>query len=347
MGKVRLALIGLGMIGKLHAETLSKMDEFDFVAVSDIDPKHRKTAEELGVHYYSSYREMIDKEKLDGVVVAAPNDLHLPVGAACAERGLHLLVEKPIAATLSDADALVEAAKKHGVHLLIGHHRRHNPFIEALRDAVRGGEIGKLVGVNVLWSLYKPSDYFKGPFAWRAAKGSGPILINLIHEIDNLRYICGNIKRLYAEVSNGARKFPVADSVGISLRLENDALATIFFTDTSPGNIGYEANTGENLFFYHSQKTCYHYFGTEGSITFPQLRKLSYPDPEKAGWQYPISEEGIKVDREDPYTRQLRHFGRVIQGLELPIAGGEDARKTLEITLAIQTSGETGQPITF
>jgi predicted dehydrogenase len=347
LAKVRLAVIGLGMIGKLHAETLHKMDDLDFVAVSDIDAKHRKTAEDLGVHYYPSYQEMIEKEKLEGVVIAVPNELHLPVGKTCAEKGLHLLVEKPIAATLPDADALVEAAKKNGVHLLIGHHRRHNPFIEALRDAVRGGEIGKLVGVNVLWSLYKPADYFKGPFAWRAAKGGGPILINLIHEIDTLRYICGDIKRLYAEISNGAREFPVPDSVGISLRLENDALATIFLTDTAPGNVGYEANTGENPFFYQSHKACYHYFGTAGSITFPQLRKLSYPDPKKAGWQYPITEEGIKVDREDPYTRQLRHFGRVIRGRELPVAGGEDARKTLEITLAIQRSAETGQPVAF
>ena len=347
MGRVRVGLIGMGMIGKLHAETMSRMTELEFVSASDIDAKHQKTAEEVGTKFYQSYEEMIGKEKLDGVVIAVPNELHLPVGATCAEKKLHLLVEKPIASNLSDADRLVEAAKKNKVHLLIGHHRRHNPFIEALRDTVRGGGIGKLVGVTVLWALYKPSDYFKGPFAWRAAKGGGPILINLIHEIDNLRYICGDVKRLYAEVSNSARKFPVEDSVSISIRLENDALATIFLTDTSPSNIGYEANTLENLFFYHSQKTCYYYFGTEGSITFPQLRKLYYPDPAKAGWQYPIFEGGIKVDREDPYTRQLRHFCKVIQGQELPKASGEDARKTLEVTLAIQKSGETGQPVVF
>ena len=220
-------------------------------------------------------------------------------------------------------------------------------MIEALRDAVRGGRIGKLVGVTVLWALYKPADYFKGPLVWRAQPGGGPILINLIHEIDNLRFICGDIKRLYAEASNSARKFSVEDSVSISIRLQNDALATIFLTDTSPSNIAYEANTGENLFFYHSQKTCYYYFGTEGSITFPQLRRLYYPDPSKAGWQYPISEDGLKVDREDAYTRQLRHFCRVIEGKEPPKATGEDATRTLEATLAIQKSGETGQPVTL
>jgi predicted dehydrogenase len=347
MGKTRLAVIGLGMIGKLHAETLRKIEELEFVAVADVDEKHRQTAKALGVPYYRSYEEMIAKEKLDGVVAAVPNNLHLPVGKTCLDKGLHVLVEKPIAATLADADALCAAAKKNGVHLIVGHHRRHNPYIIALRDAVRGGAIGKLIGVNVIWAILKPADYFKGPFAWRTKKGGGPILINVIHEIDNLRYICGDITRLYAEISNGARKFDVEDSIAVSLRLENDAMATIFFTDSAPGNVAYETNTGENLFFYHAQKTCYRYFGTEGTIDFPQLRKTFFANPAKAGWQYPLDETGLKVDREDPYERQLRHFGRLIQGKEQAICSGEDARKTLQVTLAVEESGETGKAIVF
>jgi predicted dehydrogenase len=347
MEKVRLAVIGLGMIGKLHAETLRKIEELEFVAVADVDEKHRQTAETLGVPYYRSYEEMIAKEKIDGVVAAVPNDLHLPVGKTCAEKGLHLLVEKPIAGTLAEADALCAAAKKNGVHLMIGHHRRHNPHINALRETVRGGGIGKLIGVNAIWAILKPKNYFTGPFSWRTKKGAGPMLINVIHEIDNLRYICGEITRLYAEVSHGARKFEVADSIAVSLRLENDAMATIFFTDSAPGNVAYETNTGENLFFYHSQKTCYHYFGTEGTIDFPQLRKTFYRDEAKAGWQFPLDETGLKIDREDPYERQLKHFGRVIQGKELPICSGEDARKTLQVTLAIEQSSETGKAVVF
>ena len=234
MEKMRLAVIGLGMIGKLHAETLRKIEGLEFVSVADVDERHRQTAKALGVPYYRSYEEMVVKEKIDGVVVAVPNDLHLPVGKTCAEKGLHLLVEKPIAGTLAEADALCAAAKKNGVHLMIGHHRRHNPYINALRETVRGGGIGKLIGVNAVWAILKPKDYFMGTFAWRTKKGAGPILINVIHEIDNLRYVCGDITRIYAEVSNGARKFEVADSIAVSLRLENDAMATIFFTDSAP-----------------------------------------------------------------------------------------------------------------
>jgi len=104
-------------------------------------------------------------------------------------------------------------------------------------------------------------------------------------------------------------------------------VANIFLTDTAPGNIGYEANTGENLFFYHSPETCYYYFGTEGVVTFPRMKKFFYRDPEKAGWQFPLCEEGIKIDREDAYTRQIRNFCGVIQGTESPKIDGVDARK--------------------
>src|SRR4030043_583760 len=335
MKKVRLGLIGMGMIGKLHAETMSKMKDVEFVAACDVDAKHQKTAAEVGTKYYQSYEDMISKEKMDGLVIAVPNELHLSVGADCAKKGLHLLMEKPIAADLASADRLIQAAKENKVHLMVGHHRRHNPMIEELRNIVRGGKIGKLVGVTVLWSLYKPKDYFKGPFTWRAAIGGGPIRINLIHEIDNIRYICGDVTRLYAEVSNEARKFAVEDTVSISLRLASGAVANIFLTDTAPGNIGYEANTGENLFFYHSPETCYYYFGTEGVVTFPRMKKFFYRAPEKAGWHFPLSEEGMKIDREDPYTRQIRNFCGVIQGSETPKIDGVDARKTLEGTVAI------------
>ena len=292
MNKVRLGLIGMGMIGKLHAETMSKMKDLEFVAASDSDAKHQKTAEELGTKYYQSYEEMIGKEKLDGVVVAVPNEFHLPVGATCAKKGLHLLMEKPIAADLESADRLIQAAEENKVHLMVGHHRRHNPLIEELRNIVRGGKIGKLVGVTVLWSLYKPKDYFQGPFTWRAQPGGGPIRINLIHEIDNIRYICGDVTRLYAEVSNAARQFPVEDTVSISLRIAGGAVANIFLTDTAPGNIGYEANTGENLFFYHSPRTATT-ITAQRSDYLSRDEKFFYRDLCEGGMAIPLCEEGI------------------------------------------------------
>ena len=346
MEKVRLGLIGMGLIGTPHMKTLKKVEECDLVAISDIEDKHRETAVRVGAKFYLNYEEMIEKEKLQGVIIATPNHLHVPMGITCARKGLHLFVEKPVAPSVSEADRLIEAAKQNKVHILVGHQRRFNPLVEKAREIVRGGGIGKLVGITLTWALLKPPPYFEGPLAWRREKGGGPILINLIHEIDNLRYICGEINEVFAAVSNKVRNFAVEDTASITFRFKNGALGTAFVCDCAPSLSAYEATTGENPLIYRDFGNCYYFYGTNASLLFPQMKKLFYTDPLKLGWHYPITEEGVKVVQEDdPYVREFRHFSRVILGEEAPRTSGEDGKRTLEVTLAAQKSGETGQLI--
>ena len=343
--RVRIGVIGLGLMGASHAATLRRLDECELVAVSDIDERHQETARTLGVGFYRDYKEMIEKERLQGVLIVVPNHLHVPIGIACSREGIHLFVEKPIAPSLSEADRLIESAKENGVYILVGHQRRFSGLVEKAREIVLGGELGALVGVTVTWALFKPSAYFEGPFAWRKEKGGGPILINLIHEIDDLRYICGEIDRVYALVSCKARKFPVEDTASVALRFENGALGTIFLSDCTPSMTSWEATTGENPLVYHDLGNCCHFFGTEASLVFPQMKKLYYSDRTHAGWNYPIAKQGVDVVREDPYVKEFRHFFKVILGEESPRTSGEDGRRTLEVTLAVLQSGETGQPV--
>lgn len=347
--KVRLGLIGLGLIGTPHARTLKKLDACDLVAVSDIDEKQKENAAASGTQFYRSYEEMIEKESLQGVVIAVPNHLHVPVGITCAQKGLHLFVEKPIAPSVAEADRLIQAAKQNNVRILVGHQRRFNPLVERTREIISGAGLGKLVGVAVMWALLKPALYFEGPLSWRKEKGGGPILINLIHEVDNLRYICGEINQVYAMASNQVRHFPVEDTASITLRFENGALGTIFLSDCAPSQLAYEATTGETPYIYGTDsENCYRFFGTEASLSFPQMKKLFYSEPARVGWNFPMSEERITVVRgEDPYTREFRHFCEVILGKETPRTPGEDGRRTLEVTLAAIKSAQMGQPITL
>jgi predicted dehydrogenase len=346
MARVRLGLIGMGLIGLPHAKTLQHVEECELVAVADIDERYRGATEGLGATFYRDYEEMIDKESLQGVVIATPNHLHVPMALACTERGLHLFVEKPIAPTLSEADRLLEAARCSNVHILVGHQRRFNALVERTREIVRGGELGSLVGVTATWALLKPPEYFDGQFAWRKEKGGGPILINLIHEIDNLRFICGEIAEVFGVMSNDARKFPVEDTAAITVRFENGAVGTIFVCDCTPSLLAYEATTGENPLVYHDFGNCYQFFGTKASLVFPQMKKLFYADSMKLGWHFPITEQGVKVAQaEDPYVKEFKHFAKVIRGQESPRISGEDARRTLQVTLAIQECGRIAQPI--
>jgi predicted dehydrogenase len=345
MEKVRIGLIGLGLMGTPHARILEKVPECDLVAASDVDEKQKRVTEELGIGYYRSYEEMIARESLQGVILAVPNHLHAPIGTVCAGKGLHLFVEKPIAQSVSEADRLIEAAKENKVHILVGHQRRFSSLVEKARDIITGGELGRLVGVNITWALLKPGSYYEGPMSWRKEKGGGPILLNLIHEIDNLRYLCGEIDEVYAMVSNKIRNFPVEDTASITLRFKSGAVGTIFLTDCSPSLTSWEGTTGENPLLYSDFGNCYNFFGTEASLLFPQMKRRYYADPAKTGWNYPMTEQGYKIAREDPYVKEFSHFCRVIQGREIPRISGEDGKRTLEATLAIKRSGETGQPV--
>jgi predicted dehydrogenase len=341
---VRLASIGAGMIGHVHAEIASGMGECEYVALCDRDPSKAEMAERLGATYYGDFREMIEREALDGVMISLPNELHEPVGSACAERGLHIFMEKPIAATMEDAEKLIRSSRANHVQLLIGHHRRFNPMMVATRDMVRGGQLGEIVGINALWCMYKPNEYFEaGP--WRKQKGGGPILINTIHEIDDLRFIYGEIGRVYAETSSKIRNFEVEDTVSVSLRFKDGTLASILMSDAAPSLWGYECTMGENPFFFHTEGNIYHLLGTKASLTFPGMLKVYYADPTKAGWQHPLTTEQLPIKSEDPYPDQLRHFCRVIRGEQTPRTSGEDAMRTLQVTLAVHESGLSHRPI--
>ncbi|MBT4288366.1 MAG: Gfo/Idh/MocA family oxidoreductase [Deltaproteobacteria bacterium] len=343
---VRLASIGAGMIGKVHAKFAAELPDCEYVALCDPDPSREQMARELGTEYYSDYKEMIEKESLDGVIVSLPNEMHEPVGTYCADRGLHIFMEKPIAPTIETAKKLIESAKRNNVQLLIAHHRRFNPMIVATRDMVQSGELGDIVGVSILWCMYKPSEYFvAGP--WRAQKGGGPILINTIHEVDNLRFIYGEIERVYAEVSNKTRGFEVEDTVSITVRFIDGTLASILMSDAAPSLWGYECTMGENPHFFPTTGNIYHYLGTKASLTFPGMKKVYYQEGAPAGWQHPITEEQLDIKSDDPYPDQIRHFCRVITGEETPRTSGEDGLRTLQVTMAIHESGMTNLPVTL
>ena len=343
--RIRIAIIGLGMIGKVHVQSAARVSDCELVAVCDADRSREKLIEGSKTVFYSDYQKMIESEALDGVVIALPNEAHEPVGSACAEKGLNLLVEKPIAHSVEAAAKLVDTAAKNNVQILVGHHRRFNPLIETTRQIIQDGELGKLVGVSVMSAFYKPSEYFvQGP--WRKEKGGGgPILINLIHEIDNLRFICGEITNVYAEVSHKGRNFPIEDTVSVSLRFDSDTVASILLTDTAPSLWAYDCSSGENPFFYRTNGNCYHFLGTEASMDFPGLNKVYYADKNRKGWQHPLSVHTTGVSIEDPYPRQLSHFCRVIRGEEQPRTSGTDALKTMKVIQAVLESGQTRQPV--
>ena len=218
-------------------------------------------------------------------------------------------------------------------------------MVNATKGMIERGELGDIVGISVLWAMYKPAEYFVVG-QWRRKKGGGPILINTIHEMDDLRYMYGEIERVYAEASNKSRKFEVEDTVSVTVRFTDGVLASVLMSDTAPSLWAYEATMGENKFFFPTKGDTYHFLGTKASLTFPGMVKVYYPDPSKMGWQHPLTVEQLDIKSSDPYPEQMSHFCRVIRGEEQPRTSGEDALRSLCVTSAIIESVENREPIT-
>ena len=343
MRKIRLAVIGAGAMGTRHAELICRHEACSLVGLVDADPERRMVAERLGVPFRASVDALLDQERPDGAIVATPNTQHVPVAESCLRRSVPVLVEKPVADTPAQAWRLVEAARSRRTPVLVGHHRRHNPLICQARRLVREGALGQLVGVSALWALCKPDEYFVE--AWRRQRpGGGPLLINLIHELDSLRFLCGEVSQVHAYASAAVRGLEVEDSLCISLRFDSGALGTVLASDTTPAAWSYEANTGENPVYFHAAENCYHFLGTEGSLAFPRLELWRYPPGTPRGWQHGLEKRAVEVTPADPLRLQLDHFCRVVRGEDEPLVDALDGARTLALAAAVRESADTGQP---
>lgn len=344
MQRVRLAVIGAGCIGAKHASMARRNEACLLVGIADPDLDRRAVADELGVPFYRCMRELLHHADPEGVIIATPNATHATVATACAERGLHMLIEKPVADTLENARRIVAAAKDSSASVLVGHHRRHNPLVRKARDLVRGGALGRLAGFSALWTLLKPDDYFE--VAWRRERpGGGPLLINLIHDIDSVRFICGEVTSVYARMNSAARGLPVEDSLSLSLTLDNGALGTILASDATPAPWSYEATTSENPAYHHVPENCYHFVGTAASLAFPRMELWRYPEGGGRGWTEPLEQHSMSVPAVDPLVAQLEHLCRVVREEEEPLVSAEEGARSLAVALAAQASAETGMPV--
>jgi len=226
------------------------------------------------------------------------------------------------------------------VPILVGHHRRHSPLIQRGKEIVASGRLGKITTVNGMCLFRKPSkDYFEGKNAWRREPGGGVVLINLIHVIDDLRNICGDIVAIQAAESNAARGFVVEDTAAMILHFASGALGTLTISDAANAPWSWELTSGENKAYPHTDQFCYLVSGMEGSVTIP---RLDFWHHEGDGWWTPMSTERSIVPEQDPLTLQMRHFCAVLRGEAEPVLDGRGGTRTLETTLAVKKAAAEG-----
>jgi len=255
-----------------------------------------------------------------------------------------VLVEKPITATMQEAHEVTRFAAQQGCQVLVGHQRRYYPCAITARDIIQSGRIGTLMAVTGQWTTRKDDEYYAPP--WRRDTKAGPILTNLIHEIDLLRFICGDITSVSAEITHHDQQFEKEDAVAISLTFANSAVGSFLLSDRTPSPWTWEMALGESVKFPKTGMNAIRFLGTEGALEFPNL-VLWRHDQENGNWHHEIRPEVIETPFIDAYVAQCEHLCAVARGLEAPIIDALNGGRSLDATLAAARAATEGTRVTL
>ena len=342
--KTQIAVAGFGLVGRRHAEVVSRAPDMVLSAIVEPHPEGQHAASAVGVPVYASLEEMLSATKPDGVVLATPTPLHLEQGLACITAGCPVLIEKPISVTSEEARQLTEAADKAGVPMLVGHHRRHNGMVQAAKRALTEGAVGDIRAVQATCWFYKPDNYFEVA-PWRTKIGAGPISVNLVHDVDLLRHFCGEVTSVQAIAVPSRRGFENEDLATAVLTFQSGAIATISVSDSIVAPWSWELTARENPAYPATSESCYLIGGSMGGLSLPDLRVWRHegsPD-----WWTPISAQNLTCKMDDPLSVQMAHFAAVIAGNETPLVSGWEGLKSLEVVEAVALSSASGREISL
>lgn len=339
---LRIGIAGAGLIGRRHAVAIAQTAGMTLAGIADPVAGH-DLASQHGVPHFDTLDAMIAAVRPDGIILATPNDQHMAGALACIASGIPALIEKPLAHDLDSAARIVAAGEAAGVPLLTGHHRRHNPLIRKAKALIEAGTLGRITAVQGTTWFHKPEDYFDTD--WRKRAGAGPVYINLSHEIDTLRHLCGDVVSVHAMSSNATRGFDVEDTAAILLRFAGGALGTLTVSDSISAPWSWEMTARENPAYPATGQSCTLIGGTAASLSLPDLRVWAHPGA--PSWWEPISATSLPHGFDDPLVQQIQQFCAVIAGREAPLVSARDGLNTQAVIDAVKTSARTGATITL
>jgi len=344
MDVFRVGLIGAGSIGARHIKAIDAVAHIDLAAVADPSPEVAALGVSRGVPVFADADSLLANTDVEAVIIATPTERHhADVMTALGHRKT-VLVEKPITATMEEAAEVTRYAADQGCKVLVGHQRRYYPCATMAREIIQSGRIGTLMAVTGQWTTRKDDDYYAPQ--WRRDIKAGPILTNLIHEIDLLRFICGDITSVSAEVTHHDQQFAKEDAVAISLKFANQAVGSFLLSDRTPSPWTWEMALGENAKFPKAGMNAIRFLGTEGALEFPNL-VLWRHDREDGNWHHEIRPERIETPFIDAYVAQCKHLCAVARGLEDPVIDALNGSRSLDATLAAARAATVGARITL
>ncbi len=323
---MKIGVVGAGFIGAIHLNAYANMPEVEVVGVADTLPETAAAgAAVVGARSYSSYESLIGAEEVEIVDVCLPTTYHRELALKAAREGKHVILEKPIARTLEDAEAILEAFSAEGGRLFVGHVLRFFPEFARIKQTIDAGELGT-VGVA---RTSRRSPFLMGWNDWYADwRMSGGVLLDLvIHDFDFLRWSLGEVERVYAKGVMG-REYNRLDYSLVTLRFASGAIAHVEGQWGYPGPFNYSIEVA-------------------GSRALVAIDSLEPPPVQLLGGATGPGEGPDVVTGKSPFQTELEHFIRCIATGEEPLVDAHDAYEALRIGLAATGSVMTGKPVSL
>lgn len=355
--QVGTALIGCGKVGDTHAQAFASLRESRFVAVYHPSPERaRAFAMRYGVRAYSDLVQMLADSDIQMVSICTPHPSHPNLAVACAQAGVHVLVEKPMAVDLIGCDQMITAADEAGIKLGVVSQRRFYEPVLRVKQAIEAGRIGKPVLGTVEVMGWRDEAYYQLD-PWRgkwATEGGGVMVTQTTHQIDLLQWFMGPAAELFGYWSNlNHPTIEVEDTAVAVMRFKGGALGMILVSNSQKpgfhGKIHVHGETGASVGVQTDGGSPF-VSGVTKAVDPPINDIWTVPGEEHllAGWQAEDQERSKRIDVMSHYHKlQIRDFLQAILEDREPAVTGREGRKHVELFTAVYRSQRDRKPVRF
>ena len=341
---MKYALIGCGRISTNHVQA-AVSNNFEFVAVCDLIPEHMEDVlmkhgleNDTTIRRYTDYKNMIEENDIDLISIATESGLHADIALYCIEHGIHVIIEKPMAMCMQDAEKIINLSKKRGVKVAACHQNRFNIAVQKMREALESNRFGKLShgSIHVRWNRNK-NYYTQAPWRGTWKQDGGALMNQCIHGIDLLRWMLGDeVESVYGVTRQQFHDYLEAEDVGLAvIKFKNGASATIEGTT----NV-YPKNLEETLYLFGENGTVKLGGKSTNNIDVWEFSKETKEDMKNKGLQ-----EATSNVYGNGHTSLFSDMMEAIRDDRDPYVDAEAGMRALEMVLAIYKSQRTGEVV--
>jgi len=357
MRKLKTAIVGCGKVGHLHAAALQRLPESEFVAVCARSPEKAKSfADKYHVAAFTDVAEMIESAKVEAICLCTPHPQHAAPAIAAAQLGVHVLVEKPLASSLADCDAMLAAARENQTILSTVSQRRFYPPCQRIHQAIQAGKLGQpVLGTATIFGwrdeAYYRSDPWRG--SWRE-EGGGVLVNQAPHQLDLLIWYLGEIEEVFGYWSNLNHPYiEVEDTAVAVIRFKNGALGNLVVSNSQNPALNARVSV-------HGANGASAGVQTDGGAMFIAGQTAAIEPPFNDLWTIPGEAQLLAQWKEEDarlfqtvnpmehfHQLQIQDFLRAILEHRPPAVTGEDGRRTVELFTAIYRATRDRKPARF